>query len=41
MDNEIEKPLFVIGISRHTGEIVFVYGDKYYQWFEGMAFELK
>ena len=41
MNNEIEKPLFVIGISRHTGEIVFVYGDKYYQWFEGMSFELK
>lgn len=33
--------LFLIGISRHTGETVFSFGYKYYQYFEPLNFSAK
>lgn len=34
--NNTDDFLFLIGISKHTSEIVFSFGDKYYQYFESI-----
>lgn len=36
--NNTDDFLFLIGISKHTGETAFSFGDKYFQYFEGFSF---
>ena len=36
IDSNTDDFLFLIGISKHTGETVFSYGYKYYQYFESL-----